>query len=144
MDYDVLSPEVKKPEYSGKTPQQIADILNAMTATKPDPGRKSLLSVIEKLDDAGTIITKLDAVAVSNAVLKEGLAAARSYQPDSGIDFTHPRTVAMFDTLVASSVLTQAEADGLKSVGTQPCTLADSLGLSFVHPGHVESALAMP
>ena len=144
MDYTTLKAEVDKPEYGGKTPQEIADILNAETATKPDPGRKSLLSVIEKLDDAGTIIGKLDAAAVANPVLKEGMAALRSYQPDAGIDFTHTRTTSLLDSLVTAAVLTQSEADGLKSVGTVSCTLADSLGLPFVYPGHVQSAQAMP
>lgn len=56
---------------------------------------------------------RLDAAAAQSLVLSDVLEMLKTYGPDGGIDINAPGTQAIIQSLVATNVLTQAEADAV-------------------------------
>jgi hypothetical protein len=150
--YDVLVEELRNDPlnlgYSGKSDQEVADLLNDPTKDEVDDHIFcTLRRVIERLVESGidpnVTITKLEAAAASNYVVAEGLRALRSYTDGGGLDFANLATRTIILQLQAANVLTDQEAAAILSLGRRKASRAEALGLTGVNMYHVQSARAM-
>lgn len=115
--------------YADKSDADVAALLNDRTR-----GRTRVVS--PTMVNARTIMARLGAAA--GATILDKLDAAKAGSPPikwvfqfitqgEGIDVGHAETRAMLDQLVAATVLTSAERDGVKSLAVFPCSRAEEL-----------------
>ena len=140
--YTILENEISNDPlsrgYASMTDQEVADDLNTAYRTKPDHSHKFLRDVAAATTDFDTLLPKLEAVTTPSVV--EALVAMRTYAESGGLDFAHAKTIAMLNQLATSGVITTAERDELLSLGKQPATRAEELGLPKPEAGHIASA----
>lgn len=145
--YAILVREISKPEYSQLTPEEITSALHALTGRMPDHSFKTMRAVMLAVLGAGldfdSLYGRLQAAAQASPTVKQALLALETYSDGGGLDFADPTVLAMLDGLVSQNVLTQQEADAIKSLQWRAVPKYEELGLPPVAVGNVESALAM-
>jgi hypothetical protein len=106
--------------------QALADMLNAPAGTRLVDRHIDAVGLMAELGTAtgAAILGKLEAAQASVPALKWAMIALQS---DRGIDVGHPETQTMLDELAQANMLTQAEADGVKSLAIATSSLAYEL-----------------
>jgi hypothetical protein len=124
MDLSVLVTEIAKPEYAGMTDQQIADAVNAKTVS------------VRQL--VPTWLVK------QHAIENGYYATIKIYSCDSTIPVAVRGLCisahAMVSGLIASSIMTQAQATSLDQLADHDVRWVDHVGLGDVGIGYITLA----
>ena len=127
--------------YTGKSDQQIADLINAKTRTKIGNVHITEKMIYDKWDSingAEAFIAKLEAAAVGNTILARII---RWLKPsEQGVDAGHPFTRTVFQALRAADVITVDELSQFKRLAEITISRADELGWPLVLPGYINKA----
>lgn len=107
-------------------PQRVVDLLTAQAGTAVKSRFVTGRTILAECDDGGAVLDALEAAATTNSAVKW---AVTFLSKDSGLDVGHPRTQMMIDSLAQGGALTQAQAEQLKALATQPASRADVLGI---------------
>lgn len=143
VDYRKLAEEISRPEYSGKTNQEICDLLN-----------EEVIPIVEDIS-AGQFLTWLTSVGgftklATHAATQLGAplydsaqAALRvaGYNASERFHIEDPLVQAQMDAFVQAGVFTELEHDSLMAIGSRQISKATQLGFPFVYPGDVLCAL---
>lgn len=120
--YVVTNDMPKDPDYYAKD-SAIADIFNTPSGTRLVERFENAIGIMHSLGavTGASILEKLDQAKSQIPALKWAMLAMNS---DRGINLGDIETQQMLDALVVANVLTQAEAEGVKSLAVQPSSLA--------------------
>jgi len=127
--------------YSGKSDEEIANLLNLKNRTKINDVRVTDRMLIGTYDDpvaAETFLQKLEAAAKVNPLVARVVSWISP--SEGGIDAGHPNTIAMLDVLVSSGVFTTDEATKFKNLAQTTVSRADELGFPPVLSGYITKA----
>jgi hypothetical protein len=112
--------------YAGMTAQELLASLMAPTRTRTVSRMVSARAILSDCAGGAVILDKLEAVAVNVSEVKWAMFFLK--QPE-GVDAGSPATLSMIDQLEQGLVLTEAEAEALRALSTQPCSRLEELGL---------------
>ncbi len=147
--------QVRQEICEGPFAAELAD----MAATNDDAGIAAVLSdetrctmIRERLATAGTILAKLGPEMGASVLDKLEQASAQSSAVkwamrlilSSGIDLGDPGTRVQLDQLAQAGVLTEAEAEAVKSIAVFPACRGEVLGLGQITWTDVSRALRGP
>lgn len=120
--YVVTNDMPKDHDYFAKD-SAIADIFNAPVDTRLVERFENAIGIMSALGavTGATILEKLDAAKGQIPALKWAMLAMAS---DVGLNLGDPETQQMLDAMVVANVITQAEAESVKSLAVQPSSLA--------------------
>lgn len=148
MDLQVLHNELVNDQlnfqYSVKTDQECADLLNAMTQKKPRPQMITFRGLYEAKNlgptMAATVLAKIRNRSGVDQVMYD---VEKMLYSERGMDIGEDAAQLMIDAYVLGGLFTTAEGDALKAIGTSYQSRAASLGLSEVTAADVAEAKAM-
>lgn len=142
-EYRVLANELKKPEYAGKTYDEIAKLLNAPTIARLSDRRITWRTVMKVLGIArtGEIYSAMEQMSAGNKGIALVMRMMESYHEGGGVSLNNAEADRFFNELVANRVITQQERKALENEISDRVSRAHELGLPDVSPGHVKSAL---
>lgn len=135
MNIEGLLSEIKNDplsrNYSGMTRDQKWESLNTVNRKVNMTGefRVSELGLINAFSnpaDGEAALLKLEAVAASNSLVDRMLKWLKPGAP--GLDIANPKVIAMIDSFVSSSVLTEAEGNTIKDLGKKIISRLSEIG----------------
>ena len=146
MNYELLIEELKKPQYQGISDQAAADLLNALTVTV-----KRLVPVVEvkqwAIEEAVYASIILGQQSPDEQVKKLCISIVGWIDDVGGrvpnADLVKQAAIDMMQGLVSFGIATQAQIERLKSLQWRTVKWTESVGLSHVEPGHIQSARSM-
>lgn len=136
-----LIEELRKPEYAGLSNQQAADRVNAKTATVRRPVSAETVQAAAIASGLWAIVK----IASQNAALPNPpRGAAMSFvdwiEAGRPIDLDSQTVVSVGDVLLSYNLATQAQLDGLKSLGDAVISWTEFTGVGEVGIGYVINA----
>jgi hypothetical protein len=124
-------------QYLPAAPGMVCELLNRQSTTTVKSRVVTARTVLSECGaGAAAILDKLEASSPSISEVKW----AMRFITGDGLDVGHAVTQAQIQALVPPGVLTQAEADALKSLALQPCSRAEKLGLPLVTEADLRDA----
>jgi len=138
MDLGVLAKEIAKPEYAGMTDQQIADAVNAKTVSVRQLVPTWLVkqhATIKIYSCDSTIPVAVRGLCISVLAWIDD-QAGKIQSLDMDLASTH----AMVSGLIASSIMTQAQATSLDQLADHDVRWVDHAGLGDVGIGYITLA----
>jgi len=145
MDLGVLAKEIAKPEYAGMTDQQIADAVNAKTVSvrqlvptwlvKQHAIENGYYATIKIYSCDSTIPVAVRGLCISVLAWIDD-RAGKIQSLDMDLASTH----AMVSGLIASSIMTQAQATSLDQLADHDVRWVDHAGLGDVGIGYITLA----
>ena len=146
MNYEPLIEELKKPLYLGTSDQQAADSINGLTVTV-----KRLVPVVEvkqwAIEEAVYALIILGQESPDEQVKKLCISIVGWIDDVGGrvqnADLDKQAAIDMMQGLVSFGIATQAQIERLKSLQWKTVKWTESVGLSHVEPGHIQSARSM-
>jgi hypothetical protein len=151
MNYQNIKNEIEShPEtYSGKTPREIAALLNTQSTQVLQERWVSARTLYNELDDAEDILTRLETAADDPALpetIRRMLRRVLGWLDNPtgsypGIDVGAARTQMLIASLVG--ILTSDQVAELQSLGYATVSLAESLCGEHVGEWHITQVLAM-
>jgi hypothetical protein len=145
MDLGVLATEIAKPEYADMTDQQIADAVNAKTVSV----RQLVPTWLVKqhgIENGYYAKIKIAACDTTIPVEVRGLCISVLAWIDDqagkiqSLDMDLASTYAMVSGLIASSIMTQAQATSLDQLADHDVRWVDHVGLGDVGIGYITLA----
>ena len=138
---DPLIEELRKPQYATLSSQDAADAINAKTATVRRPVSAEIVQAAAIASGLWAIVK----IASQNSALPNPpRGAAMSFVDwiEAGrlIDMDSETVGAVGDTLLAYNLATQAQLDGLKSLGDSTVSWTELTGIGEVGIGFVINA----
>lgn len=127
-------------QYIPDGPGVLADMLNEKIYTMHKTRFVTARTVLAEIVGGAAILDKLEIAAQTVSEVKW---AMKFMINDGGIDIGYPATQSLIDNLVTANILTQQDADSLKSLALQPASRAEVLNLGFIKESDVRSALGV-
>ena len=123
------------PANATRTDAEVAAWANAKTITRIVDRSITISTLLSSVgaEQGAQILDKLEAAAPTIPAVKWAMKMLST----SGINTGDPETRAMLDKLVVAGVLTQADADALKSTAVEHISPTMQAGLPEIKAGHV-------
>ena len=133
MDYAALKTLIENtPECAGKSPEEIAAILNALdgdTRIETWATERTIISAFANPMDGEAFLQKLAAAGQQNPLIKRAMHWIEPGQ--QGIDIAHPHTAMLLGSLLQGGVITQAEYNAVMGIAPKRKVI-ESFGVPYV------------
>lgn len=136
MDYSILAPEIKKPEYSGLDDAAIAGLINNKTIEKTR--NIQVADINQYLIVTGKILAIKASQSTAAQLTVLALDKFKEFQMDK------PSNVlalnAQLDGLITDNILTEQDKSIILELGVKRISKAEQLGLGVVRTDEIEYA----
>lgn len=142
--YKILATELQQPQYQNKTPEEIAEMLNAPAKPVLTDKRITWRGIMKVLGltRTGQVYAALEQMAATNKALTLVMKMMEDFSESGGVALNHRDAQQFLALLVQQGVITADERAAIEREVSQLISRREELGLPEVHPGHVTSALA--